>query len=320
MSKPYVFITMKIPDEAIEKLSEVAHVSVWEGDSPVSRQRLLDEVQKADALLCMLTDSIDQQILDNGTHLKIVANMAVGYDNIAIPYAAEKGIVVTNTPEVLSEATADLTFALMLTTARRIVEASSFLRNGEWTSWSPLLLAGQDVYDATLGIIGMGRIGEGVARRAKGFDMRVLYYNRTRKKHAEERLGVEYCELDSLLKEADFVVVLTPLTSETKGLISTNQFKAMKKNAIFINTSRGAVVDEEALYQALLEKEIWGAGLDVFQQEPVSTEHPLLQLPNVVTLPHIGSASIKTRTEMALLAAENIIAVLQNKKPITPVC
>lgn len=320
MSKPYVFITMKIPDEAIEKLSEVAHVSVWEGDSPVPRQRLLDEVQKADALLCMLTDSIDQQILDTGTHLKIVANMAVGYDNIAISYAMEKGIVVTNTPEVLSEATADLTFALMLATARRIVEASTFLRNGEWTSWSPLLLAGQDVYGATLGIIGMGRIGEGVARRAKGFDMRVLYYNRTRKKHSEERLGVEYCELDSLLKEADFVVVLTPLTSETKGLISTNQFKAMKKNAIFINTSRGAVVDEEALYQALLEKEIWGAGLDVFQQEPVSTEHPLLQLPNVVTLPHIGSASIKTRTEMALLAAGNIIAVLQNKKPITPVC
>jgi glyoxylate reductase len=310
---------MKIPDEAIIMLEKVATVAVWPEDRPIPKAILVEEVKKADALLCMLCDPIDEEVLLAGNKLKIVANMAVGYDNINLKFAEKRGIHVTNTPGVLTEATADLTFALMMATARRIVEASDYLHQGKWTSWSPLLMAGQDVFGATLGIVGMGRIGEAVAKRASGFNMKVLYHNRTRKPEIEEDIGVEYRNMDTLLQESDFVVALTPLTTETKLLFGQRQFELMKQSAVFINVARGAIVNEDALYHALTKNEIWAAGLDVFTIEPISTDHPLLQLSNLVALPHIGSSSIRTRTEMARLASSNIIAVLEDKEPSTPV-
>lgn len=241
--------------------------------------------------------------------------MAVGYNNIDVSAATRKGIMVTNTPDVLTETTADLTFALLMATARRLLEASDYLRRGEWKTWSPMLLTGQDVHGATLGIIGMGRIGEAVAKRAKGFDMRVLYHNRNRKPEVEEKLGVTYADLPTLLKESDFVCILTPYTSETHHLIGKGELAIMKKTAVLINTSRGGVVDENALYEALTTGTILAAGLDVFEQEPVPLNHPLLSLPNVVALPHIGSASVQTRTRMAELAAQNLLQALAGELP-----
>ncbi len=317
MSKPYVFITMRVPDEVVQRLSNHAQVGMWEADTPCPREKLLEEAAKASGLFTMLVDKIDQELLTQAKSLKIVANMAVGYDNIDIETAKKLGIMVTNTPDVLTEATADLTFALLMATARRLIEASQVLYEGKWTSWSPFFMAGQDIYGKKLGIVGMGRIGEAVARRAKGFDMDIYYYNRRPKPEAEQRLGAKYLPFDQLLEIADFVVCLTPLTRETYRLFGRPQFERMKKSAIFINASRGQVVDEEALYQALKEKQIWAAGLDVFEKEPIPTDHPLLTLPNVVALPHIGSASVATRTTMAHLAAENIILALKGEKPKT---
>jgi glyoxylate reductase len=318
-AKPFVYVTRQVAAEIITFLEEVATVEVWEGDSPVPREVLLKKVEKADALFAMLTDRIDEELLSRAERLQVVANMAVGYDNIDVKAANQKGIVVTNTPDVLTEDTADLAFSLLLATGRRLVEANRFLHAGEWTSWSPYLLAGQRVHGATLGIIGMGRIGQAVARRAKGFDMTVLYHNRHRKAEAEQATGARFCALDELLQESDYVMVLTPLTPETRGLIGERELSLMKPSAVLINVSRGGTVDEKALYQALLNKQIWAAGLDVFQQEPVPTDHPLLSLPNVIALPHIGSATYHTRTQMARLAAENIVAVLTGREPITPV-
>lgn len=321
MSKPYVFMTMKVPNEAIQMLEEVAEVRIWEEEDPVPKEILIEEAKKADALYTMVCDPIDDEVLQAGAsgNLKLVANMAVGYDNINIPLAKELGIMISNTPDVLTESTADLTFALLMATARRLVESSTYLHAGRWKKWSPLLMAGQDVYGATLGIVGMGRIGEAVARRAKGFNMNTIYYNRNPQLEVEELLGVRYRSFEDLLQESDFVVCLTPLTPETRHLFGKKEFKRMKKSAIFVNASRGATVDEEALYHALIEGQIWAAGLDVFQVEPVPVGNPLLQLDNVVALPHIGSSTLQTRTEMAKLAAKNVVQVLQGKGPITPV-
>lgn len=313
--KPYIYITKRITDEAIELLQNNFDVGIWEGEGAVPRDRLLEEVKKADGLYVMLTDKIDKELLSQAPKLKAISIMAVGYDSIDIDYATERGIIVTNTPGVLSEATADLTFALLMDTARRLSEANRLVLEGKWTSWSPMFMAGQDVYGATIGIIGMGRIGEAVARRAKGFDMKILYHNRNRKFDVEEQLNAEYCSLDDLLKESDFVVLLTPLTKETANLIGEREFELMKSTVVFINVSRGATVDEEALYDALKNKKIWAAGLDVFRQEPIPVNHPLLQLDNVVALPHIGSASIKTREKMALIAAEGLLDSLNSKRP-----
>lgn len=315
MKKPYVFITRKVSDEAINMLKEMFEVGIWDGDEPVSRERLMLEAEKADGLYVMLTDKIDKELLDKAKNLKVISTLAVGYDNIDIKTATEKGIVVTHTPGVLSNATADLTFGLLMDTARRLSEANRFLRDGEWKSWSPMLMAGQEIYGSTIGIIGMGRIGEAVAKRATGFDMKILYHNRNRKPDVEETLGAEYRSLDDLLKESDFVVLLTPLTNETANLIGERELKLMKSSAIFINASRGATVDEEALYQALKNRTIWAAGLDVLRQEPIPMDHPFLTLDNVVLLPHIGSASIKTRNRMSMLAAEGVKDVLVGKEP-----
>ncbi|MTI80790.1 MAG: D-glycerate dehydrogenase [Firmicutes bacterium] len=314
--KPKVFITRKIPAEALEKIKEVCEVSIWNNeDVPVPRDVLEKEVVEVDALYSMLTDAVDEQLMEKAKNLKVVSNMAVGFNNIDLKVATKRGIKVTNTPGVLSETTADLTFTLMLATSRRLLEASDFLRQGEWKTWSPMLLTGQDVYGATLGIIGMGRIGEAVARRAKGFDMNILYHNRSRKPGTEEELGAQYTDMETLLKESDFICIMTPYTPETHGLIGEKELQLMKKTAILINTARGGIVNEDALYKALKNEDIYAAGLDVFENEPIPTDHQLLKLPNLVALPHIGSASIKTRTTMANLAVENMLQALNGKVP-----
>ena len=314
--KPKVYLTRKLPDEIVNSLREKCELRMWESEEePVPHDVLEQEIQEVDGLFCMLTEEIDCSLLEKASKLKVVANMAVGYNNIDIKAAKEKGVVVTNTPGVLTETTADLTFALLMATARRIPEASTYLREGKWEAWTPMQLTGQDIHGATLGIIGMGRIGESVAKRAKGFDMKVLYHNRRRNQEAEEKMDLQFAQLEQLLKESDFVCVLTPLTSETKNLIGVKELRMMKETAILINTARGGIVNEEALYHAINEGDIWAAGLDVFVEEPVSLNHPLLSLSNVVTLPHIGSASRKTRLKMAEVAMNNLLKVLNGEKP-----
>lgn len=317
MIKPKVYVTRLLPENILEKISEVCEVSMWkEADIPVPREVLEKEIQEVDGLFCLLTEQIDSSLLERANRLKVISNMAVGYNNINVEAASKRGIMVTNTPGVLTETTADLTFALLMATARRVIEASEFLKKGNWKTWSPMLLTGQDIYGATLGIIGLGRIGESVSRRANGFGMNVLYHNRSRKPDAEKEFGIAYADLETLLRESDFVCVLTPYTPETENLIGKHELSLMKNTAILINTARGGIVNEEALYEALKEGTIWAAGLDVFQNEPVDLNHPLLTLTNVVTLPHIGSASIRTRTRMAELAAQNLLKGLAHETPL----
>lgn len=293
---------------------------MWEDEhTPIPREVLMREAKEADGLLCLLTEKIDRPFLDHASHLKIIANMAVGYDNIDVEAAKEKGIIVTNTPDVLTETTADLTFALLMATARRLVEANHFIYQDKWGEWSPFLLAGTDIHHKTIGIVGMGRIGEAVARRAKGFQMNLLYHNRTRKKTVEQELDVSYVSFEELLEKSDFVVSLLPLSEQTENIFDKRAFEQMKSSAIFINVSRGGVVDEKALYDALKNKVITAAGLDVFKDEPIPSSHPFTSLSNVVLLPHIGSASITTRENMLTLCLENIRAVFQHEAPISPV-
>lgn len=320
MTRPYVFITRKLKEELFSSLMEIADVKMWDSESePVPRELLMKEAQKATALLTMLSDKVDEELLENAPNLKVVANLAVGYDNIDVKAASERGVTVCNTPDVLTETTADLTFALMLATARRITEAQGFVKEGRWQSWSPFLLAGADVHHKTIGIVGMGKIGQAVARRARGFGMEILYHNRTRHMEAEQELGTAYRSFEQLLEESDYVVCLTPLTDATRHLFDYDAFKRMKKSAFFINVGRGQVVDEEALIAALHHNEIAGAGLDVFHEEPIGSDHPLLHFPHVVAIPHIGSASVETRTTMIKLCRDNIVAVLQGNKAKTTV-
>lgn len=319
-AKPYIYITRKLPESVIATLKSFADVQMWDSEeNPVPRDILLNEAKKADALLTMLSDKIDKELFNIATNLKVVANLAVGFDNIDVEEATKRRIVVCNTPDILTDTTADLAFSLLLMTGRRLVEAVDVVREGKWKSWSPYFLAGTDVHHKTLGIVGMGNIGEAVAKRALGFDMRVLYHNRSRKLETEEKLGVNYATFDELVEQSDYVLVLTPLTPETKGMFTMEVFKKMKKSAFFINVARGPVAVEADLIEALKEGEIAGAGLDVFDKEPISPNHPLLQLKNVVALPHIGSASVETRTAMMDLCCDNIEAVLKNEVPKTPV-
>lgn len=316
MLKPKVYVTRRLPEAVVARLENECSLTMWEeADIPVPRETLEREVREADGLLCLLTERIDAELLRQAPRLKIVSNMAVGYNNIDVAAATEAGVMVANTPGVLTETTADLTFALLMATARRLVEASDLLRSGGWKTWSPMLLTGQDVYGATLGIIGMGAIGEAVARRARAFDMNVLYYNRSRRPEAEAKYGLSYTDMDSLLRQSDFVCVMAPYTPETINLIDEAQLALMKPSAILINSARGGIVNEDALYNALKDGRIWAAGLDVFNEEPVPTDHPLLTLPNVVALPHIGSASIQTRMKMAHLSVDNLLLGLAGEKP-----
>lgn len=293
---------------------------MWEESLiPVPRERLLKEAACSDGLLTMLSDQIDEALLAASPRLKVVANLAVGYDNIDIEACKKHGVSACNTPDVLTDTTADLAFGLLLATARRIPEAAELVKTGEWHEWGPYLMAGKDVHHKTLGIVGMGRIGSAVAKRARGFDMEIVYHNRSRSLY-EDEIGARYVSFETLLKTADYVLCLAPLTKETKHLFNAEAFRMMKKDAIFINVGRGGSVDEEALTRALVTGEIAGAGLDVFKKEPIDADHPLLALKQVVALPHIGSASKETRDRMAALALENIHAVLvKGEQPKTPI-
>jgi glyoxylate reductase len=316
--KPYIYVTRKLPEEVLAPLQDTYEVEMWaEEDITVPRETLLANAEKAAGILSMLSDPIDRELFELAPNLKVVANLAVGFDNIDVAAATEKGIAVCNTPDVLTDTTADLTFGLLMATARRLIEADAYIKEGKWESWSPLLMAGTDIHHKTVGIIGMGSIGEAFARRAKGFDMNILYHNRSRKPHAEEALGAQYASLEELLVKSDYVVCLAPLTPETKGLFQKEQFEMMKSSAIFINAARGPIVNEGALYEALVNGEIAAAGLDVFDKEPIDESHPLLSLKNVVALPHIGSSSVETRMEMMELCVSNIKAVLEGSQPKT---
>ncbi len=318
--KPTIYISRRIPSQFVEPYKNSWSIEMWpEEDQVVKRDVLLKHAREADALFTTLTEHVDRELLDQAVNLKGIANLAVGYDNIDVEYARKKGIVVTNTPDVLTDTTADLTFALLMATARRIVEAEAFIRDGRWTTWSPFLLAGADIHHKTIGIVGMGRIGEAVARRARGFDMNILYHNRSRKEEVENNLGVQYASFDDLIRTADFVVSMTPLTKETEDMFNASVFKKMKSSAIFINASRGGVVNEEDLYQALNNHDIQAAGLDVFNHEPIAETHPLLKLDNVIALPHIGSATCETRSQMIELCLKNIDHILKGEEPVTPV-
>lgn len=289
---------------------------VWEEDRPVDRATLLERGAEAEGLLTMLSDRVDEELLDHCPGLRVVSNYAVGFDNIDVPAATKRGVLVTNTPHVLTEATADLAFTLLLASARRVVESNAYLRSGDWITWKPDLLLGRDVFGATIGIVGMGKIGQAVAKRAKGFSMNILYYNSSPRPEIEAELGARKVTFDKLLRESDFVTVHLPLTTETKGLFDEKTFRAMKRTAIFVNTARGAIVDQQALYRACEQGWIHGAGLDVFEKEPIPLDDPLLTLPNVTTLPHIGSATKNSREGMAKRAAENLIAALEGKRPL----
>jgi glyoxylate reductase len=319
MPSPKIYVTRRIPEEALSLLRGCGEVNLWESNEIVPRQVLLRKVREADALFCLVTEQIDEELLVQAPRLKMVALMAVGYDNVDVPALTRREVLLTNTPGVLTETTADLTFALILAVARRVAEAEHFVREGKWRFWEPLLLAGRDVHHATLGIIGLGRIGAEVAKRARGFDMRVLYTSRTRKRETEEALGCLSIDLSTLLQESDFVTVHVPLTPETHHLLSMPQFRLMKPTAYLINVARGPVIDQRALYVALRDGLIAGAALDVTNPEPIPAGDRLLSLQNCLILPHIGSASIATRTRMATLAAENILAFLQGRRPPTPV-
>lgn len=320
MNRPKVYVTRRIPQPALDLVRSAADVTVWDReDAPPPREVILREVAGVDGLLSLLTDRIDGAVMDAAPRLKVVSNFAVGYDNIDVPAATTRGIVVTNTPEVLTETVADFTFCLILAAARRLVEADHYLRAGKWKTWEPLLLAGQDVYRATLGLVGLGRIGSAVARRAKGFEMRVMYYDPFRREDLEKSLGIEYRGFADVLRDADVISVHVPLSEQTRHLISREQFAMMKKTAVFVNTSRGPVVDQQALTEAMAAGRIFAAGIDVFEKEPLSADDPLLKLNNVVAAPHIASASVPTRVRMATLAAENLVAVLQGKRPSNPV-
>jgi glyoxylate reductase len=294
-----VFVTRRIPGDALERLAEQHQVEVWQGRLQPSRAKLIEKAQQVEGLLCMLTDRIDREVIEASRNLQVISNYAVGVDNIDVGAATDRGIPVGYTPDVLTEATADATFALLLAAARRVVEGDAIVRAGRWLTWEPTLLVGHDIHAKTLGIIGMGRIGKAVARRAEGFGMEVLW-----------RTSSEGTPLDELLERSDFVSLHAPLTPETRGLIDDEQLQAMKPTAILVNTSRGGLVDSGALSRALANGWIAGAALDVADPEPIPQGHPLLDTPNLILNPHIASASIEARTAMADLAVDNLLAGL----------
>jgi glyoxylate reductase len=298
----------------MELLERRGELEVNRGE-PWSKAELMARLGEAEALICQLTQRVDAEVLGAGPKLRVVANVAVGYDNIDVAAATARGIAVTNTPGVLDDSTADFTWAVLLATARRVVEGDRLVRRGEWTGWDLMLMLGADVHGKTLGIFGLGRIGRKVAERARGFGMRVLYHSRTRLAGEEESaLGGEWATKERILRDSDFVTLHVPLNAETRHFIGARELEQMKPTAYLINAARGPVVDEAALVAALEKKQIAGAALDVFEEEP--RVHPkLLMMENVVLAPHMASASVETRTRMAVMAAENVVAVLENRKP-----
>ena len=317
--KPKVFVTRQIPEAGLAILRDRTDLEVWpHGDIPVPREVLEDRMPHLHGVLTLLSDPIDRGLIDRGPHLKVISNYAVGTDNIDVAFAQARGITVTNTPDVLTDATADLAFALILGTARKVLEGNQVARSGRW-AWAPDLLAGEDVFGATLGIVGFGRIGRAVARRARGFSMTILVAARDSAARDAAELGAQMTSFEELLERSDYVTLRCPLTPETAGIMNEDAFRRMKKTAIFINTGRGKLVDQRALERALSEGWIAGAGLDVFDPEPLPADHLLFAAPNLLPLPHLGSATRRTRERMATMAAEDLMAVLDGKIPCHPV-
>jgi glyoxylate reductase len=317
VTKPKVYVTRQLFKPAIDLLKKKSSVEIFKGeDDPIPREVLLKKVDDIDGLLCLITERIDKEVFDAGKKLKVISNYAVGFNNIDVDEASKRGIYVTNTPGILTETTADCAFALMMAVSRRIVEGDKNIRAKRWVhAWGPRMFMGSDIHGKTLGIVGLGRIGVAMTKRAKGFDMKIIYYDPIRRVDLEKEYGIVYLPLNDLLAQADFVSIHVPLTNETLHLIKKEQFNMMKRTAYLVNTSRGLVIDEKALYEALKTKQIAGAGLDVFEREPIEPTNPLIELDNIVMTPHIASASIDTRIAMAMMAATNLIAVLERRVP-----
>ncbi|MCW4020928.1 MAG: glyoxylate reductase [Candidatus Bathyarchaeota archaeon] len=312
-----IYVTRAVPDEAMKILESKFEVEVWPDEMPPPKSLLIEKVKEVDGLVCLLTEEIDEGVINTaGPQLIGISQIAVGFNNIDAQAAAKKGIYVTNTPGVLTDTTADFAFTLLMSVARRVAEADKYVRAGKWrVPWGLMMMLGQDIWGKTIGIIGMGRIGSAVAKRAKGMNMKVIYYDVYRNERAEKEIGVQYVPLETLLKEADFVTVHVPLLPSTHHLINEERLNLMKKTACLINTSRGPVVDEKALYKALTEGWIWAAGLDVWEKEPTDRDNPLLKLDNLTAAPHIASGSVATRTKMAVMAAKNMVAIQEGKVP-----
>ncbi len=318
MSQPKVFVSRLIPEAGLKLIRAATDAEIWQDELPPPREVLLSKVRAVEGLVSLLTDKIDAELMDANPRLKVVSQMAVGFDNIDIPAATARGIPVGNTPGVLTDTTADFAFALLMASARRIPEGIDYVRAGKWKTWGPTLLLGPDVHGATLGIIGFGRIGQGMAKRARGFDMRVLYYDVYHREDLEKEWGVQGVDLDTLLRESDFVSIHTDLNSSTRYMLNAAAFAKMKKTAIVVNTARGPLVDPAALYDALKSGTIAAAALDVTDPEPLPMSSPLHTLSNCFIVPHIASASVQTRNKMATMAAANLLAGLRGEK--LPTC
>jgi glyoxylate reductase len=316
MPKPKVYVTRELPERGLKIIKKYFETEVWTEYAPPPKKLIIEKAKNVDALATLLSDKIDAEVFDAAPKLKIVAQMAVGFDNIDVQGATRRGIYVTNTPEVLTDTTADFAWTLLMAVARRVVEADKYVRSGQWkVSWHPSMMQGRDVYNATIGIVGAGRIGYAVAKRATGFGMKILFYDVVPRPEIEKDFGAKKVDLDTLFRESDFISIHVPLMKETQHLVNAEKLKLMKKTAYLINNSRGPVVDEKALYAALKEGRIAGAGLDVFEQEPTPVDNPLLKLDNVVVAPHISSASYETRSKMAEMVADNLVAFFEGKKP-----
>jgi glyoxylate reductase len=313
--RPRVFVTRQLPGEALGRLSNHVDLRVWEDELPPPREALLAGAREADGLITLLTDRVDAPLLETAPSVRAVSNVAVGYDNIDVAACTSRRIPVGNTPGVLTETTADFAFALLMGLARRVAEADAYVRAGKWRTWSPTLLLGADVHGTTLGIAGMGQIGAAVARRARGFGMRVLYVNRQARPELEAELGLWRVDKATLLAQSDFLSLHVPLTPETRHWLGRAELAAMKKGAMLINTARGTVVDQAALAEALARGHLGGAALDVTEPEPLPMDSPLLKLPNVLIAPHIASASHATRGRMASMAVDNLLAALDGRRP-----
>jgi glyoxylate reductase len=320
-TRPRVFVARRIPDAGLDPIVEACSADVWEDELPPPRAELLRRVAGCDGVLTLLTDRVDDAFLDAaGPGLRVVSNYAVGYDNVDVPACTGRGIPVGNTPGVLTETTADLAWALLMAAGRRVAEGDRYVRAGRWRTWGPQLLLGSDVHGATLGIVGLGRIGQAVARRAAGFGMTVLYWSRSRAEPGIEReFGATFIELDELLARSDFVTLHVSLNDETRHLIDAAALARMKPSAVLVNTARGPVVDQAALAEALRDRTIAAAGLDVTDPEPIASDDPLLQLENCLVVPHIASASYATRGKMAEMAAANLLAGLRGERLPNPV-
>jgi len=312
---PRVFVTRQLPGEALDRLSKLVNLRVWEDELPPPREALLEGVREADGLITLLTDRVDGALLAASPSLRAVSNVAVGYDNIDVAACTARRVPVGNTPGVLTETTADFAFALLMGLARRVAEADAYVRAGQWRTWSPSLLLGADVHGTTLGIAGLGQIGAAMARRARGFGMRVLYVNRHPRPELEAELGLWRVNKATLLAESDFLSLHVPLTPETRHWLGPAELAAMKPGAMVINTARGTVVDQAALIEALASGHLGGAALDVTEPEPLPMDSPLLKLPNVLMAPHIASASHATRGRMASMAVDNLLAALDGRRP-----